>query len=184
MNTIDTLYGPIAKSVWVKAQQIKLLICDVDGVFSDGRIYLGNQGEELKAFHTKDGFGIKSLINAGIDVAIITGRKSAIVENRMRGLGIEHIYQGQDDKFSAYQQLMSTLNLTSTQVAYIGDDVVDKPVIIDCGLGVAVNDAHPLVIKDCDYQTFINGGFGAVRETCDLILASKGILEQAKGMSV
>ena len=184
MQKIETLYGLIDESVWAKAQRIKLLICDVDGVFSDGRIYLGNQGEELKAFHTKDGFGVKSLLNAGIVVAIITGRKSSIVENRMRNLGIKYIYQAQDDKFSAYQELMTTLSLSPAQVAYIGDDVVDMPVINDCGLGVAVHDAHPAVVNTSDYRTFINGGFGAVRETSDLILASQGLLEQAKGMSV
>lgn len=184
MTTRQSLYGAVNQSVWVKAQQIKLLICDVDGVFSDGRIYLGNQGEELKAFHTKDGFGIKSLINAGIEVAIITGRKSAIVKNRMTSLGISHIYQGQEDKFVAYQELMKDLNVTSEQVAYIGDDLVDRPVIEHCGLGVAVNDAHPGLLLTCDYKTYIPGGFGAVREVSDLILDSKGLLADAKGMSV
>jgi len=184
MTIRNTLYGDINESVWVKAGTIKLLICDVDGVFSDGRIYLGNQGEELKAFHTKDGFGVKSLINAGIDVAIITGRKSTIVENRMRALGVQHIYQGQEDKFAAYQELMTTLNLKPSQVAYIGDDLVDRPVIEHCGLGIAVNDAHPALLLSCDYKTFTPGGFGAVRESSDLILASKGLLDQAKGMSV
>ncbi|NRA84108.1 MAG: 3-deoxy-manno-octulosonate-8-phosphatase KdsC [Gammaproteobacteria bacterium] len=184
MSKINTLYGPINQSVWVKAQQIKLLVCDVDGVFSDGRIYLGNDGEELKAFHTRDGFGIKALINAGIEVAIITGRKSAIVEKRMTGLGITHIFQAQDNKFDAYQQLMAQLNLESHQIGYIGDDVVDKPVMDHCGLGIAVNDAHPALLIDCDYQTFIKGGYGAVRECCDLILASQDKLKNAQGMSV
>jgi len=184
MTMRNTLYGPINESVWVKAAQIKLLICDVDGVFSDGRIYLGNQGEELKAFHTKDGFGVKSLINAGIDVAIITGRKSLIVENRMANLGVQYIYQAVEDKFATYQQLLTQLGLVPQQVAYIGDDLVDQPVINHCGLGVAVNDAHPGLLLGCDYQTFVAGGFGAVRETSDLILASQGLLAQAKGMSV
>ena len=184
MPEINTLYGPINQSVWIKAQQIKLLICDVDGVFSDGRIYLGNDGEELKAFHTRDGYGVKALINAGISVAIITGRKSAIVEKRMTALGISHIYQGQDNKFNAYQQLLSDLELNSTQVAYIGDDMVDKVVMDHCGLGIAVCDAHPALLVDCDYKTFINGGYGAVRESCDLILASQDKLDSAQGMSV
>jgi len=184
VNTIKTLYGEIAESAWLRAQQIKLLICDVDGVFSDGRIYLGNDGEELKAFHTKDGYGIKALLNAGISVAIITGRDSAIVERRMRGLGINHIYQGQADKFSVYQQLLTELALAPDQVAYIGDDMVDKVVMDHCGLGIAVNDAHPALLLDCDYQTFIKGGFGAVRESCDLILASQHKLDDAQGMSI
>lgn len=184
MSQITTIYGPISESAWIKAKNIKLLICDVDGVFSDGRVYMGNNGEELKAFHTKDGFGVKSLINAGIEVAIITGRESTIVETRMTGLGIKYIYQGQANKFSAYQELMTTLNLASHQVAYIGDDVVDKSVMDDCGLGVAVNDAHPLLLQDCDYTTFTKGGFGAVRELSDLLLASINKLNDAKGMSV
>ena len=184
MTQINTIYGPISESAWVKAREIKLLICDVDGVFSDGRVYMGNDGEELKAFHTKDGFGVKSLINAGIDVAIITGRRSNIVETRMTNLGVTHIYQGQDNKFSAYQELMATLSLAPHQVAYIGDDVVDKVVMDDCGLGVAVNDAHPILLTDCDYKTFTCGGFGAVREISDLLLASINKLDCAKGMSV
>jgi len=184
MNQINTIYGDINESAWIKAQDIKLLICDVDGVFSDGRVYMGNSGEELKAFHTKDGFGVKSLLNAGIEVAIITGRQSQIVETRMTNLGVKYIYQAQADKFTAYQELLGALNLTPAQVAYIGDDVVDKVVMNDCGLGVAVNDAHPLLLNDCDYITFTPGGFGAVRELSDLILASKGLLESAKGMSV
>jgi len=184
MKMRNTLYGDINESVWVKASAIKLLICDVDGVFSDGRIYLGNQGEELKAFHTKDGFGVKSLINAGIEVAIITGRKSAIVENRMHNLGVQHIYQGQEDKFAAYNELMEKLALLPSQVAYIGDDLVDRPVIEHCGLGIAVNDAHPALLLSSDYKTFTPGGFGAVRESSDLILDSQGLLESAKGMSV
>jgi len=184
MTQINTIYGQIPESAWVKATQIKLLICDVDGVFSDGRIYMGNDGEELKAFHTKDGFGVKSLINEGIDVAIITGRKSRIVETRMKNLGVTHLYQGQDNKFTAYQELMNTLNLMPHQVAYIGDDVVDKVVMDHCGLGIAVNDAHPILLNDCDYKTFTPGGFGAVREVSDLLLASLNKLEDAKGMSV
>lgn len=184
MTKVDTIYGPIPESAWVKAREIKLLICDVDGVFSDGRVYMGNDGEELKAFHTKDGFGVKSLINAGINVAIITGRRSKIVETRMTNLGVEYIYQGQDNKFTAYQELMSKLNLAPHQVAYIGDDVVDKVVMDDCGLGVAVNDAHPILLNDCDYTTFTPGGFGAVRELSDLLLATIDKLDSAKGMSV
>eukprot|EP00487_Bulimina_marginata_P003060 TRINITY_DN17178_c0_g1_i1.p1 TRINITY_DN17178_c0_g1~~TRINITY_DN17178_c0_g1_i1.p1 ORF type:complete len:112 (+),score=13.18 TRINITY_DN17178_c0_g1_i1:97-432(+) len=95
---VTTLYGEVEQSVFNAAREIKLLICDVDGVFSDGLIYMGNQGEELKTFHTRDGYGVKSLMNAGIEIAIITGRKSQIVENRMRALGITLIYQGQDEQ--------------------------------------------------------------------------------------
>lgn len=184
MNQVDTVYGPVSETVFQAAKQIRLLICDVDGVFSDGRIYLGNDGEELKAFHTKDGFGIKALQNSGVAVAIITGRKSAIVENRMTNLGVKHIYQGVDNKLTAYEQLKRDLNVDDSQCAYIGDDMVDAPVMRLTGLGVAVEDAHPMLLKTADLRTFTAGGFGAVREVCDLIMAAQGNLESAQGMSV
>lgn len=181
---IETLYGPVNSTCIEQAKSLKLLICDIDGVFSDGRVYMGNQGEELKAFHTRDGFGVKSLLNANIEIAVITGRKSKIVENRMQGLGVQHIYQGQDNKVIAFEELIAKLDLDASEVGYIGDDVIDLPVMQRCGFSVAVADAHPLVKKHADYTTYINGGFGAVRELSDLILFAKGILDQAKGTSV
>ena len=181
---INTLYGPIPQEILTKAKTLKLLICDIDGVFSDGRVYMGNNGEELKAFHTRDGFGVKSLLNAGVEVAVITGRQSTIVTNRMQGLGVKHIYQGQDNKVIAFNMLLEKLNLSPEQVGYIGDDVIDLPVMNLCGLSVAVADAHPLVKKGADFSTSIRGGFGAVRELADLILLAKGVLDQAQGTSV
>ncbi|MBO1519262.1 3-deoxy-manno-octulosonate-8-phosphatase KdsC [Oceanisphaera sp. DM8] len=180
----SSLYGPVATTVWRNLARVKLLICDVDGVLSDGNIYLGNQGEEYKTFNTKDGFGIKALQNANITVAIITGRHSNIVAERMQSLGVQHVYQGQSDKMQAYQTLLNDLTLTPEQVAYIGDDVVDLPVMQDCALGVAVADAHPQVRQQADYVTRLKGGRGAVRELCDLILEAQGVLAQAQGMSV
>ena len=176
-----TPYGLISNENYQRATQIKLLICDVDGVFSDGRIYLGNQGEELKAFHTKDGFGMKAIINMGIEIAIITGRQSNIVENRMKALGVTHIKQGIDDKLSVYHSLLEELSLTSNEVAYIGDDVVDLPVMQHGGLGVAVFDAHPLVLQGADLITTTKGGFGAVREICDLFLQCHDNLDTTQG---
>ncbi|MFO6423263.1 3-deoxy-manno-octulosonate-8-phosphatase KdsC [Motilimonas sp. KMU-193] len=181
---LNTPYGALTQAQQQQFCQIKLLICDVDGVFSDGRIYMGNQGEELKAFHTRDGFGIKAILNADIAVAVITGRQSAIVNNRMTALGVPHIFQGQDDKLIAYQQLLKELQLTPNEIAYIGDDVIDLPVMTQVGLGIAVADAHPIVQQQADYITSIKGGYGAVREVCDLLLCSKGLLEQAQGTSV
>lgn len=178
-----TPYGLISHDNYQRASQIKLLICDVDGVFSDGRIYLGNDGEELKAFHTKDGFGMKAIMQMGIEIAIITGRQSNIVENRMRALGVTHIMQGIEDKMNVYQSLLTELNLTSNEVAYIGDDVVDLPVIQACGLGVAVFDAHPLVLQGADLITTTKGGFGAVREICDLFLQCHNQLNITQGKS-
>lgn len=181
---MNTLYGDVANSVLTKAKQIKLLICDVDGVFSDGRIYLGNDGEELKAFHTKDGFGIKALVASGIDVAIITGRNSTIVKNRMQALNVAHIIQGKEDKLPALMALSQELAIALNEIAYIGDDIPDLKCIEKIGLGIGVSDAHPSVLQAADYITFTPGGFGAVRETCDLIMQSQGTLDNATGASV
>ncbi|WP_281545386.1 3-deoxy-manno-octulosonate-8-phosphatase KdsC [Grimontia sp. SpTr1] len=180
----ETLYGPVSTELVERARDIKLLICDVDGVFSDGRIYMGNDGEELKAFHTRDGYGVKSLMNAGVQIAIITGRKSAIVERRMGALGIQHIYQGQDDKASAYEDLVNRLGVPTEQTAYIGDDLIDWAVMSQVGLSVCVNDGHPLLAKRADLVTRTPGGYGAVREVCDLILEARGELDAHKGLSI
>jgi 3-deoxy-D-manno-octulosonate 8-phosphate phosphatase (KDO 8-P phosphatase) len=166
----EDLYQPLSIDAKIRAQKVKLLICDIDGVFSDGRIYLGNQGEELKAFNTKDGFGIKEVINNGFHVAVITGRHSKIVQQRMESLTVQHIYQGQENKLIAYQELKNTLNLTDAEIAYIGDDGPDMPVMERVGLAVAVNDAHPLIKSIAHYTTMQLGGFGAVRELTDLLM--------------
>lgn len=180
----NTLYGMVNENVLVQAKKIKLLVCDVDGVFSDGRIYLGNNGEELKAFHTKDGFGIKALGASGVDVAIITGRRSAIVANRMTALNVKHIIQGEENKLPALLALAKELAIDVNEIAYIGDDIPDLPCIMKVGLGIAVQDAHPQVISNADYTTFTRGGFGAVREVCDLIMQCQGSLDDAKGASI
>jgi 3-deoxy-D-manno-octulosonate 8-phosphate phosphatase (KDO 8-P phosphatase) len=181
---MQTIYGEVPIRLWQKLQQIKLLVCDVDGVFSDGRIYLGNKGEELKAFHTKDGYGIKALVASGVQVAVITGRTSAIVENRMKALNINHIIQGTEDKLPALQKLAIKCELSMPQIAYIGDDMPDLPCIISSGIGVAVNDAHPMVKAKANYITTTRGGFGAVRELCDLIMLSQKTFYQASGASI
>ncbi|ASG00724.1 3-deoxy-manno-octulosonate-8-phosphatase KdsC [Vibrio anguillarum] len=184
MTMINTLYGPVSLPILDIAKQIKLLICDVDGVFSDGLVYMGNQGEELKTFHTRDGYGIKSLMNAGIEVAIITGRQSKIVENRMAVLGITLVYQGQDDKVKAYNDICRQLNIAPEHTGYIGDDLIDWPVMEKVALRVCVADGHPLLVKRANYVTHIKGGHGAVREVCDLILQARGELDVHKGLSV
>ncbi|MFT5760296.1 MAG: 3-deoxy-D-manno-octulosonate 8-phosphate phosphatase (KDO 8-P phosphatase) [Alteromonadaceae bacterium] len=181
---IDTLYGPVSEDVFNKAKNIKLFVCDIDGVFSDGRIYLGNDGEELKAFHTKDGYGIKALGASNVDVAVITGRRSVIVTNRMTALNVEHIVQGEENKLPALKSLITKLNLSSDEVAYIGDDMPDFECMTYVGLSIAVNDAHPQIIKTANYTTFIRGGFGAVREVCDLIMLSQNTLSNASGASI
>lgn len=181
---IETLYKPVEQSTYNIAKTIKLLICDVDGVFSDGLIYMGNNGEELKTFHTRDGYGVKSLMKAGIDIAIITGRKSDIVENRMKALGISLIYQGQDDKLKAYDDICKRLNVAPEHTAYIGDDLIDWPVMEKVALKVCVADGHPLLVTRANYVTQTLGGHGAVREVCDLILQSRDELESYKGLSI
>ena len=181
---MNTLYGEVDPEILAQAKKIKLLVCDVDGVFSDGRIYLGNDGEELKAFHTKDGFGIKALGASGVTVAIITGRSSTIVEKRMTALNVAHIIQGQEDKLPTLLALAESLQLNQDEIAYIGDDIPDLPCIIKVGLGVAVQDAHPLVLNKANYTTFTRGGFGAVREVCDLIMQSQNTLDNASGASI
>ncbi|OKP03412.1 3-deoxy-manno-octulosonate-8-phosphatase KdsC [Xenorhabdus eapokensis] len=181
---LDTCYGLVNKAIIEKARQIRLLICDVDGVLSDGFIYMGNEGEELKAFNVRDGYGIRCLITSGIEVAIITGRNAKLLENRAETLGITHLYQGQHDKVLAYKELLDKLALQPEQVAYIGDDLIDWPVMAQVGLSVAVADAHPLLLPKADYVTQIAGGRGAVRELCDLVLFAQNKLEEAKGLSI
>lgn len=181
---MNTLYGDVPADILGKAGAIKLLVCDVDGVFSDGRIYLGNDGEELKAFHTKDGFGIKALGASGVDVAIITGRRSNIVTQRMQALNVRHIIQGEENKLPALKALAKQQELAIEEIAYIGDDIPDLACITHVGLGIAVQDAHPSVKNGADYVTFTRGGFGAVREICDLIMLSQGSLSGAKGASI
>ncbi len=183
-QTIETLYGEVDASIIDIAKEIKLLICDVDGVFSDGLVYMGNDGEELKTFHTRDGYGVKSLMNAGIEVAIITGRQSKIVENRMKALGISLIYQGQDDKVKAYQDICQKLEISPQNTGYIGDDLIDWPVMEKVALKVCVADGHPLLVKRANYVTTIKGGHGAVREVCDLILQARNELDVHKGLSI
>lgn len=184
MATVDTWYGALDVQLFERFKAIRLVICDVDGVFSDGRIYLGNAGEELKTFHTRDGFGVKALINAGIPVAVITGRNSAIVTRRMTALGVTDIYQGTTEKLAAYQELAAKYQVPDSAIASIGDDVPDVVMLQQAGVGVAPQDAHPWVQQQADYVTSMRGGFGAVRELSDLILLSQGHLQLQGGVSL
>lgn len=159
-----------------KAKQIQLLVTDVDGVLTDGRLYFGNSGEELKAFSILDGLGIKLLRDSGIDTAIITGRRSELVARRARELNITRIYQGREDKRQALEEICADLKLPLSAVAYVGDDLPDLAAIRAAGLGVAVANAHPFVAQHADWQTSSAGGSGAVRETCELIMKAQGTL--------
>lgn len=164
-----------------KAQKIKLLICDVDGVLTDGRLFYSGRGEAHKAFNVKDGLGIKLLQSIAVPVAIITARSSSIVTKRMTELGVEHVYQNQKDKTKGYLELLETLNLEESEVAYIGDDLPDLPLIERVGLGVAVADAHAAVLEHADWVTTRKGGKGAVRELSDLIIHAQGKAEEIMG---
>jgi len=156
------------------AAAVKLLALDVDGVLTDGSIYYGNSGEELKAFCIKDGLGIKLLQKAGVTVAIITGRKSEIVARRAGELGINEIVQGREDKRDALEELCDKLNLSLSDCAYMGDDLPDLGAIRVAGLGLTVADAVAAVADAAHWQSNLSGGRGAVREACEFILKAKG----------
>ncbi len=167
------------KEIIEKAKKIQCLICDVDGVLTDGRLYIDNYGNELKTFHVHDGVGLKLLMAAGIEVAIITTSRNAVIDHRMQQLGIRHYYMGQLDKRAAYLQLKSQLNLNDEVFAYIGDDLPDLPIIRQVGLGVAVANAVAPVKEFANWHTQLPGGRGAVRELCDLILNAQNKQEEA-----
>jgi 3-deoxy-D-manno-octulosonate 8-phosphate phosphatase (KDO 8-P phosphatase) len=161
-----------------RIRPIKLLIMDVDGVLTDGRIVLYNEGNELKFFNVKDGHGIVMLHRIGVATAILTGRISKVVERRAKELSITHIIQGSLDKLEAYEGLKDRLSLRDEEIAYVGDDVVDIPVMRRVGFAVAVADAHPEVLKVAHYITKAEGGKCAVREVAELIIREKGLWDK------
>lgn len=164
------------KDIMARAARIKLVVFDVDGVLTDGGLFMDKDGHEYKMFHSRDGHGMKMLLNTGVEIAIITGRSSTVVEHRMSGLGIKYVYQGQADKRVAFKQLLDEMELDADQVAYVGDDVVDLPVMRKVGLAVAVQDAHELAKKHAHWQTPSGGGRGAARDLCELIMEAQGTL--------
>jgi 3-deoxy-D-manno-octulosonate 8-phosphate phosphatase (KDO 8-P phosphatase) len=165
------------KDILEKAANIRLVIFDVDGVLTDGSLFFGDDGQEYKAFNSRDGHGMKMLRSQGVEIAIITGRRSQVVEHRMKNLGVQHVFQGQLDKLPAFEQLLRTLQLEAGQIAYVGDDVVDLPVMNRVGLAIAVQDAHPLVRRHAHWQTPHRGGHGAARDVCEMILEAQGKLD-------
>jgi len=162
-----------------RAQNIKLVIFDVDGVLTDGSLFLGDDGQEYKAFNSQDGHGMVMLQQQGIKIGIITGRSSEVVKKRMKSLGIEHVYQGKREKLPAYEELKAELGLEDHQIAYVGDDVVDLPVMTRVGLAIAVNNAHAFTCQHAHWTTSANGGQGAAREVCEMIMAAQGKLQSA-----
>ncbi|MDZ4819747.1 MAG: HAD hydrolase family protein [Planctomycetota bacterium] len=157
-----------------RCQRIELLLSDVDGVLTNGGVVFDNQGIESKRFHIRDGLGIKLWQRAGGKFGIITGRASHIVKLRAAELGIELIRQGIEDKWLTVRQLMSELQLQPEQVAFIGDDLPDRPVMMNVGLGIAVADAAEDVRQAAHHVTTLSGGYGAVREAVEMILRKQG----------
>ena len=157
-----------------RAARIKLLLMDCDGVLTDGRIWLFENGEEQKGFHTRDGLGMELWHRAGLRSGIISGRTSSAVEMRARGLGMSFVIQGHENKVQAFADVLKQADVTSADVAYIGDDLNDIPLMVQSGLGVAVADAALETREHAHYVTKALGGFGAVREVIELILKSQG----------
>ncbi len=157
---------------------MRLVAFDIDGVFTDGRFYLSNDGVESKSFHTHDGFGVRQLLAAGLDVAIISSRESAAVDKRMSELGVRYVVQGNSDKVSAFEALATELGIDEAATVYVGDDLPDLPLLRRVGFSIAVKNAHDDVKAECDYTTDKAGGYGAVREVCDLVLDAR---RMAKG---
>lgn len=162
-----------------KAAAIRLIVFDVDGVLTDGSLFIGDDGQEYKAFHSKDGHGMVMLQQSGVEIAIITGRTSEVVRIRMSSLGIQRVYQGKREKLPAYEELKQASGFSDEQIAYVGDDVVDLPVMTRVGLAIAVQDAHPLTKQHAHWVTPSGGGRGAAREVCELIMDAQGTLQSA-----
>ncbi|MBT3813405.1 MAG: HAD-IIIA family hydrolase [Gammaproteobacteria bacterium] len=160
-----------------KAKNIKLLILDVDGVLTDGKLFFDEQGREYKSFNARDGLGIKLLQKAGIQVAVISGRASKPVVLRMEMLGIDLVYLGQTDKGQAFKEIIAKVGCTPDQAAHVGDDLIDLPVLLQVGLAIAVQDASEYILPYIDWQTRLPGGQGAVREVCDFILQAQGKMD-------
>jgi len=166
------------QAILERAKNIKLVIFDVDGVLTDGSIIIGDDGEEYKAFHSRDGHGMRLLKYTGVEIGIITGRTSKVVEHRMISLGITFVYQGQRVKTPAFENMLEQLSLKPEQCAYVGDDWVDLAVMDKVGLAIAVQDAAPLVKEKAHWVTEAKGGKGAAREVCELIMKGQSTLEE------
>lgn len=171
--TVKTLNAELL----ARFKNIKLLILDVDGVMTNGGLTIGDDGQEYKTFHSHDGLGMKLLKASGVEMAIITGRTSNVVKKRAESTGVVHFYQGAEDKLVAFNDLVTKSGLLLSQCAFMGDDVVDLPPMLKCGLALAVPDSPALVLKYAHYVTAKAGGHGAVREVCELIMQAQGTFD-------
>jgi len=165
------------QDVYHRAQSVRLAIFDVDGVLTDGTLYYSDSGAEIKAFNVRDGLGIKMLQASGVRTAILTSRQSHAVALRARDLGIDLLYQGASDKLATYRALLARIKLDASAAAYIGDDLVDLPVLLNCGFAVTVPEAPAAVRRCAHYVTQARGGHGAARELCELIMHAQGTLD-------
>jgi len=170
-----------ANEALARARDVKLMIFDVDGVMTDGTLYYSERGEELKAFNSRDGHGVKMLRQQGVEVALISARNSPAVALRAANLGIAHVHQGVEDKRGAYNGLLAQLGLNTQQSGYMGDDLLDLPLMTRCGFAATVPDAPQALLQRAHYVARAPGGRGAVREVCEFILHAQGALERAIG---
>jgi 3-deoxy-D-manno-octulosonate 8-phosphate phosphatase (KDO 8-P phosphatase) len=161
-----------------KLAHIKLLLLDVDGVMTDGRLYFDDRGEEIKAFNSKDGLGLRFLMGAGIKVGIITGRKSKALQHRCKNLGIDLLFENIHDKTSVLDQIATRTGIGLAETAFVGDDLLDLALFGKVRVAIAVADAHACVLERADIITRAKGGAGAVREVCDAILKEKGLWDE------
>ena len=162
-----------------RARYIRLIVFDVDGVMTDGTLFLGDDGQEYKGFNSLDGHGLKMLKGTGVELAIITGRSSKVVEMRAANLGIEHVYQGCHDKLTPLKELLAKLGVAPENAAFMGDDVVDLPPMRHCGMAFTVPHAPSLVKERAHYVTHTPAGHGAVREVCELVMQAHGTYADA-----
>ncbi len=167
----------VSEDFLARARKIKVVIFDVDGVMTDGGLTIGDDGLEYKTFNSQDGLGMKLLRQSGIQMAIITGRSSKVVTQRAESTGVMHFYQGVDDKLEAFNDLIEKMNIQPEQAAFMGDDVVDMPPMLRCGLAITVPAAPDSVRQRAHYVTQKQAGHGAVREACELIMQAQGTLE-------
>ncbi len=163
--------------VMLRAKKIKVVIFDVDGVLTDGGLTIGDDGQEYKTFNTQDGLGMKLLKQSGVQMAIITGRSSKVVTQRAESTGVMYFYQGVDNKLEAFKDLILKLNIKPEEAAFMGDDVVDMPPMLRCGLAISVPAAPESVKQRSHYVTIKQAGHGAVREVCELIMQAQGTLD-------
>lgn len=167
----------ITKDVLARAKKIKVVIFDVDGVMTDGGLTISDDGLEYKTFNSQDGLGMKLLKQSGVEMAIITGRSSKVVTQRAESTGVAHFYQGVDDKLIAFNDLLKKMNIQAEEAAFMGDDVVDMPPMLRCGLAISVPAAPESVKQRSHYVTQKQGGRGAVREVCELIMQAQCTLD-------